>query len=148
MEAGLCIIGRRGWNVDALERRILAHPELGERLHWLSDASDADLLYGYQHAEAVLCPSTAEGFGLPIAEAARMERPVLCSDIPVFREVGGEGALYFPPNNARALATLIESWLQGERQADPALISCISWADAAYRIHQILYGDEWYVALD
>ena len=61
--------------------------------------------------------------------------------------MGGEGALYFPANDARALATLIEAWLSGERRADPALISRLSWADAAQRIHQVLYGDEWYATL-
>jgi glycosyltransferase involved in cell wall biosynthesis len=146
-EIALCLVGRRGWNIDALERRILSHPELGRRLHWLSEASDTDLVYAYRHAEAVLCLSLAEGFGLPIAEAARMARPVICSDIPVFREVGGEGAVYVPPNDPQALVAVLEAWLLGERRADPALISCLSWAEAAARIHRVLYGNEWYATL-
>ena len=148
VDASLCIVGRRGWNVEFLQERILAHPELGRRLHWLSDASDADLIHAYDHAEAVLCPSIAEGFGLPVVEAARMGRPVLCSDIPVFREIGGEGAAYFPPDDPKALATILEAWLSGERHADPALVSRTSWADAAARIHQIFYGDDWYAVLE
>lgn len=146
-DAGLCIVGRRGWNVEGLERRILSHPEIGHRLHWLSDASDADLVHAYGHAEAILCPSAAEGFGLPVAEAARMGRSVICSDIPVFREIGGEGAVYVPLGSPKALAAVVEAWLSGERQADPALISRVSWADAAARVHQVIYGNDWYATL-
>jgi mannosylglucosylglycerate synthase len=58
----------------------------------LSDAEVAEL---YWWADALLLPSEQEGFGLPLLEAALARLPVFCSDIPVLREVGGEGANYF-----------------------------------------------------
>ncbi|WP_145145395.1 glycosyltransferase family 1 protein [Roseomonas gilardii] len=147
-DASLCIIGRRGWNIAEFEEQLLSHPEYGCRLHWLSNASDVDLLYAYQHAEAVLCPSIAEGFGLPVVEAARMDKPVICSDIPVFREIGGRGAVYFPCNDAAALEAVLSDWLANGHGADPSLVSRISWADAAARIHQILQKEDWYAVLE
>jgi glycosyltransferase involved in cell wall biosynthesis len=48
--------------------------------------------------------SRDEGYGIPVAEAMNMEVPVVVSDIPVFREVGADGALYFQPDNAKMFA--------------------------------------------
>jgi glycosyltransferase involved in cell wall biosynthesis len=147
-DADLCIIGRRGWNVEALETRILTHPQIGQRLHWLSDASDDDLLYAYKSATAVICPSIAEGFGLPVVEAARMGCPVICSDIAVFREIGADGVLYFPPNEPNSLSSLLERWLTGERPANPSSISQSSWGDAVARIYRVIYEEDWYMTLE
>ncbi len=146
--ANLCIIGRKGWNIEKLENRLLNHPQLGRRLHWLADASDDDLVYGYKRAAAVICPSIAEGFGLPVVEAARMGCPVICSDIAVFREIGSDGVLYFPPNEPKSLASLLERWLASDRHADSSSVSQSSWSDAVARIHRVLYEDDWYVTLE
>jgi glycosyltransferase involved in cell wall biosynthesis len=147
-DADLCIIGRRGWHVEALENRILTHPQMGQRLHWLSDASDDDLLYAYKNATAVICPSIAEGFGLPVVEAARMGCPVICSDIAVFREIAADGVLYFSPNEPNSLSSLLERWLTGERPANPSAISQTSWGDAVARIYRVIYEDDWYMTLE
>jgi glycosyltransferase involved in cell wall biosynthesis len=48
----------------------------------------------YQKTELVLLPSDAEGFGLPVVEALACAAPVLASDLPVLREVGGSAVLY------------------------------------------------------
>src|SRR5262249_41350262 len=48
----------------------------------------------YRRAALVLMPSEAEGFGLPMVEAMACATPVLASDIPALREVGGEAAVY------------------------------------------------------
>jgi glycosyltransferase involved in cell wall biosynthesis len=49
----------------------------------------------------------AEGFGLPPLEAMAAGAPVVCSDIPVLREVCGDAALYFDPHNTRSLITQV-----------------------------------------
>jgi glycosyltransferase involved in cell wall biosynthesis len=48
----------------------------------------------YRHAAVVVMPSEAEGFGLPVIEALACGSPVVASDIPVFREVGGDAVVY------------------------------------------------------
>jgi glycosyltransferase involved in cell wall biosynthesis len=63
----------------------------------LPDAALARLLRG---ARAVLLPSFAEGFGLPVIEALACGVPVLCSDLPALRESGGGVPDYLDPTDA------------------------------------------------
>ena len=46
----------------------------------------------YKHSKLYVFPSKYEGFGIPVIEAQYTSTPLICSDIPVFREVAGEGA--------------------------------------------------------
>jgi glycosyltransferase involved in cell wall biosynthesis len=147
-DARLVIFGRRGWYVESVVAAITTHPEFGRRLFWFENGSDAELDYAYGLTDAVICASYAEGFGLPIAEAARRDRPVIASDIPVFREVGGDGAAYFRVDDPAALADTIQRWSAGEITTNPAKVSRSSWADAAERIVEIVTKDDWYRVLD
>lgn len=56
----------------------------------------ATLAAVYRRSSLALQPSDAEGFGLPVAEALACGVPVLASDLPVLREVGGPPAEYAP----------------------------------------------------
>ena len=56
--------------------------------------SQAHVAAAYRRAAVVLQPSDAEGFGLPVAEAMACGAPVIASDLPVLREVGGTAARY------------------------------------------------------
>jgi glycosyltransferase involved in cell wall biosynthesis len=58
-------------------------------------------------AHGLIMPSLAEGFGVPIIEAFAANTPVLCSDIPVFREVAGELADYFDPFSTAAICASV-----------------------------------------
>ena len=93
----LIVIGRRGWEneqvVDMLERcpALKGHVE---ELNGCSDARMASLLRG---ARALLMPSFAEGYGMPVAEALSVGTPVICSDRPALREAGGDAPDYLSP---------------------------------------------------
>jgi glycosyltransferase involved in cell wall biosynthesis len=50
----------------------------------------------YSHAELLLFPSLAEGFGWPIAEALACGCPVITTDAAPMTEVGGDVAVYLP----------------------------------------------------
>lgn len=91
----LVIIGRVGWMCEDIIARLEDHPQLNRKLFLFSGVSDGDLAYCYQHARGLIFASHAEGFGLPLVEAMRVGLPILCSDIPVFREVGGNLPKYF-----------------------------------------------------
>jgi glycosyltransferase involved in cell wall biosynthesis len=103
----LIVIGARGWEneqvVDLLER--------SRRLRGLvreyNDLGDAEVDSLLQHAQALLLPSFAEGFGLPLAEALASGVPVICSDIPVFHELGGEVPEYLDPLDPRAWGEVV-----------------------------------------
>lgn len=61
----------------------------------LSDRVVTDL---YRLADALFLPSREEGFGLPVLEAALHRLPIICTDLPVLREIAGEGATYLDPD--------------------------------------------------
>lgn len=147
VDARLVFIGRRGWHLDAVIEDIRSHAELGRRLFWFDAAGDIDLAYAYDHCAAALAPSYAEGFGLPIAEAAWRDKPALCSDIPVFREIGGDGALYFRVNDSDALAQLVRDFIDGRALADPARVVRPTWREAAARIVDVVVRERWLRAL-
>jgi len=103
-------VGKMGWKMDVFKVRLDTHPELNKRLFWLNGISDAYLEKVYGACRALIAASVAEGFGLPLIEAAQKGLPVLARDIPVFREVGGTGATYFGGSN-QALEAAISAFL-------------------------------------
>lgn len=106
----LCIVGRIGWKCGQLIERIRKHPELGRRLFMFNDLNDTELEFCYRHGKALVFPSFVEGFGLPLVEAMQRGLPVMASDIPVFREVGGEFVAYFDPHDPDSLARLVREY--------------------------------------
>lgn len=62
----------------------------------------------YAEAYAVVCPSTYEGYGLPVAEALARGQAVVASDIPPHREIGSEACLWFVAADAASLAAALE----------------------------------------
>ena len=111
MDTNLVIIGKQGWNMDDLAKRIQEHPENNKRLFWLPGISDEMLEQVYRSAHALLAASEGEGFGLPLIEAAHYGLPIIARDIPVFREVAGEHAYYFRGEDPEDLADALRTWL-------------------------------------
>jgi glycosyltransferase involved in cell wall biosynthesis len=92
----LLLCGPRGWRAQAL-RRQLADAESEGWLRYLGYVSPAELAALYRGAAVVALPSLYEGFGMPAVEAMAAGAPLVLSDLPVFREVAGDAALYAPP---------------------------------------------------
>lgn len=111
--------GRIGWKVQALVQRLAAHPQRGQQLFVYHDLSDAEVAYALSHARSLLLPSQAEGLGLPILEAEHFGCPVICTDLPVFREVAGPDTQFFWPYTAEALARLLLPVVQSQRLTAP-----------------------------
>lgn len=86
----LVVIGQRGWEcenvVDLLERCEVLRGVVIER----PSCSDAELATYLHHAQALLFPSFAEGYGMPLVEALAGGVPVIASDLGVFREIAGD----------------------------------------------------------
>ncbi|NBV48960.1 MAG: glycosyltransferase family 1 protein [Verrucomicrobia bacterium] len=106
-EAHLLIVGKVGWQADALLGRISKHPELGRRLFVFHDLNDDELALAYARSHALIAASYVEGFGLPLVEALGSGLPVVAADIPVFREIGGTAVTFFPLDDAGALAQVL-----------------------------------------
>jgi glycosyltransferase involved in cell wall biosynthesis len=88
---------------------------LSDRVRHLGSLSTAGLSSAYRTARCLVFPSFQEGFGLPCLEAHSFRCPLVCSDIPVFREVAGGAALFFNPHLPNEIAQ------QVDRIGDPSI---------------------------
>ena len=95
----LVIVGRRGWQADEALALLDHDPGLRAHVTERSDCTDAELLGLLRGAEALLFPTLAEGYGLPLVEALALGTPVIASDLPVFREIAGDLPLYRDPKD-------------------------------------------------
>jgi glycosyltransferase involved in cell wall biosynthesis len=110
----LIIIGRRGWENEQIVDMLDRCPTLKgcvEEEGRLSDREVAALLPG---ARALLMPSFAEGYGMPVTEALSLGVPVICSDLPALREAGGSAPLFLDPLNGPAWLEAIQTLEDGE----------------------------------
>lgn len=84
----------------------------------LGFVAEEDLPALYHGASAFVLPSLIEGFGLIGVEAQAAGVPVAASSIPVLREVLGEGAVYFDPEDSRQMAEQIDRALSDQSLRD------------------------------
>ena len=106
----LVLVGRRGWEneniIDLLDRSDFLKGHVLE----LPDLGDAQLSALVRNSAALLMPSFAEGYGMPVAEALAAGVPVIASDLPVFREVAGGVPDYFDPLDGPGWAAAIRDY--------------------------------------
>ncbi len=109
-----------GVTPSARETEFVASTRWGrDRVRWIHGDDDllADLFEG---ASCFVYPSLAEGFGMPLLEAARLGCPIACSDIPPFREVLGDGGVFFDPLSPACIASAVETAVNAGRQSAAA----------------------------
>ncbi len=101
---------------------------------------EADLPRLFHMAKVFIFPSLYEGFGIPLLEAMSQSVPVMASNIPVLREIGGQAALYFDPKNVdslvQALYSLEDSLAKREELTAQGneRIQHFSWAKSGTRL--------------
>ncbi|NNF01539.1 MAG: glycosyltransferase family 4 protein [Bacteroidia bacterium] len=76
-----------------------------------SKLTDEELICTYKRASALINVSYHEGFGLPLLEAMHLGCPVICSDIPAYREIFGDAAILVDPTSAEAIRNAINDVL-------------------------------------
>lgn len=97
----------------------------------------------FQLAKVFVFPSLYEGFGIPILEAMSQKLPVLVSDIPVHREIAGDGALYFNPGNIDEMQEKLYNILADENLRENLVnlglkrLDFFSWKKSAEKIFEI-----------
>jgi alpha-1,2-rhamnosyltransferase len=136
-DARFIFAGIVGWRGEPIAESIRQHPGWPQNIRHFSDLTDNELRFAYKHAKAIVFPSLAEGYGLPIVEALANETRVFASDIPVHREIGGKCCVYFDPLNPAQLAdALVAFSLHGEYGASwpPVDHELPSWRAAANQI--------------
>jgi glycosyltransferase involved in cell wall biosynthesis len=130
-EMKLVFVGRPGWKVRALMKRIKKIDKENESFIFHEGASDELLSECYRSADVVIAASLAEGFGLPLVETLRLGKPIIVSDIPAFREVAGDLPTYFEPGNSAALVTAIRATLTEKRPEPKILPVWLTWDQSA-----------------
>jgi glycosyltransferase involved in cell wall biosynthesis len=158
--------------IEALERLYALHPEWKRRakliLHGFNNdeayfqALNARMMQGevhgcvgirgygqytlaeiYESADVFLFLTRYEGFGLPVVESQALGIPVICSDIPVLREVGGDGAIYVDRNDPDAIAAQLHALMSDEDMRaslvrnGTANVQRFSWRTMAERTAQV-----------
>ncbi len=132
----LVFCGKLGWKSDDLASELATARSEGWLLHF-GYVDNAALAALYRRASFVVLPSLYEGFGLPAVEAQLAGAPLVASDVPVLREVAGDGALFVPAIDPAAWATAIERLMadEGERaelvRRGLANAASLSWPGAA-----------------
>lgn len=90
----LFIVGSSGPETETLIE-LVKTLKLEHQVQFFSGLDDGELRWLYEEATLFVIPSSTEGFCLPLAEALTLSCPVVCSDIPIFKEVGSETCTYF-----------------------------------------------------
>lgn len=79
-----------------------------DNITFIQNFSDETLVSLYKNCEAVVFPSKFEGFGIPLLECIYFDKPIICSDIPVFREIGNDYPNYFDLENIEELKSYLK----------------------------------------
>ena len=103
----LAVCGLPGKSWDKVSKR-LQGSDLEQHVHLLGWQPRRCVIGLFKYAEALVFPSTFEGFGMPVAEALTAGVPVACSDIGPLREVAADCATYFEPTSSDAIADAIQ----------------------------------------
>jgi glycosyltransferase involved in cell wall biosynthesis len=116
----LVIVGKRGWNSAGV---IAALEQEAARGHVIEVAGlpTRDYRILLDHCCALLAPSFAEGFGLPVAEALAAGTPVIAADILPFREQGGDHVTYLDPQSPQAWRDAIRARAATGPRSGPSL---------------------------
>lgn len=123
LEVELIIVGRPGWKCDDIIEKIKST----KNVIWYSDCSDEKLKKLYSEADCFVFASYYEGFGIAVAEAAQYGLPLLLRDIPVFKEIAGEGAIYFASTEGSLEAQLRRCVLNYESLPSSKSVKPLTW---------------------
>jgi glycosyltransferase involved in cell wall biosynthesis len=140
----LLVIGQRGWEADAVFDHLDNAEQLRPHVVEQNQCSDADISRHLGSARALLFPSIAEGYGLPLVEALGAGVPAIASDLPVFREIAGDRPDYLDPRDEAAWARTITDYADPLSEARKAQLLRIAgfrpptWAEHFNRVEDLL----------
>jgi glycosyltransferase involved in cell wall biosynthesis len=113
-------------------------------IHFLGYVPDQDIPALLENALCFAFPTLGEGFGMPILEAMSLGVPVITSDLPVMREVGGDAVLFAPPLDVAQWTVALDTLLVNqERRAQLSAkgkqrVAAFSWSETAAKTWQAL----------
>ena len=108
----LVVIGQPGWESENVEDLLQRSRVLRGHITVLRQCTDVALRAWLHHARALLFPSFAEGFGMPIVEALAAGLPVIASDLPVLRQAAGGVPEFLDPIDALGWIRMVEDYAE------------------------------------
>lgn len=143
----LLIIGQRGWECEQVFALLDRSERLRDAVIEMGRCGDEELAGHLTTARALLFPSLAEGFGLPLVEALNSGTPVIASDLPVFREIGQAIPDFLNPLDGPAWERAILAYSEEDSPPRKAQLGRI----AGYRVptwkDHFTAVDEWLASL-
>jgi glycosyltransferase involved in cell wall biosynthesis len=142
----LLIIGQRGWECADVFDLLDRDESLRSAVKELGDCGDEAMRGHLASARALLFPSLAEGYGLPLVEALQVGTPVIASNLPVFREIGQGVPEFLDPRDGRGWEQAILSYAEDRGSRRTAQLSRMerfrasSWEDHFAKIDSWLAG--------
>ncbi len=155
-DINLIIVGKKGWSgkdfdIEKFTNKLETHPLKNKNLFWFEGPSDEVLDILYSKSTCLIQASFIEGFGLPIIEAAKKGTPLIVRDIPIFREVTENHALFFKNSKDPAvIVEVIEKWFDLYKKKslpNARNIHIPSWKEASEKILEIIFEEKWDVNL-
>jgi glycosyltransferase involved in cell wall biosynthesis len=119
IQSHLVLVGKKDFFYERLQKSISTK----SNIIVLDSISDGELSYLYENAQAVVSASKSEGFGLPLLEALQSKSLVVCSDIPIFKEICGKAAIYFNNTKVESIAHAFHTVLTMSNQDKKRMIS-------------------------
>jgi len=140
-ETLLLVLGSAGPETPAIMRSI-ERLALKDHVIVREGITDAELAWLYKNAVLALCTSTIEGFGLPLVEANQHGARVVCSDIPAFREIGGDNCTFFSLSGSNPVEDFVRACEHALRKSpQPQAHQSLFNADTIAAQYITLYSD-------
>ena len=136
----LVLVGRRGWENETVLDHLQRSPPVRQFVHEIADLRDDELATLIGGARALLAPSAAEGFDLPVLEALALSTPVIASDIPAHQELA-HGAVLIDPTDGPGWFREITAAIARPRRR-PTAFAAPTWSEHFKIVEQaLLPGD-------
>jgi glycosyltransferase involved in cell wall biosynthesis len=131
----LVVIGQRGWQCEHVTERLDNDEQLKPYVTELSECTDEEIAQYLSGARALLFPSFAEGYGMPLMESLMVGTPAIVSDIAVFREIASDIPEFLDPVDREGWLGMIKRYYtepSAEREQQMQRIAKLklpSWLD-------------------
>lgn len=132
----LILIGCRGWENENIVDMLDRSPSLRGFVEERGRVSDEEMTRTLLDARALLMPSFAEGYGLPLAETLALGIPALCSDLPALREVGGNVPEFIDPLDGLGWRSAILDYCSDSSTRRQAQLNrLVGWRTTSWESH-------------